>query len=318
MTTKKDVLLAVDGGGTKTQAIVSDLDGNVLGRGLGPSSNMHRVGFDVATKAVQTAIEGALQHLVPAQQRAAQPAWHSVNVPCACFGLAGIDSPADEAEFSQWITKERIATSFRVLNDSELILAAGTPEGWGVALISGTGSVCLGRTKEGKSVRVGGWGHLLGDEGSGYKIALHALQVATQTVDGRADARQLLNAVLRHWSLSDPTDLIRTVYAPTMTQSDIAALAASVSNLSQSGDKTARGILDAAAKDLAIHVDTVIRRLGLKSTPLAVAGGVLRAHFRGIVQEAIESEIASIQYVADPSMGAVTLARRMFQVARHP
>jgi len=158
----------------------------------------------------------------------------------------------------------------------------------------------------------------LGDEGSGYKIALEALQIATQTVDGRNDARPLLNAVLRHWSLSDPTDLIRTVYAPTMTQSDVAALAASVSNLSQSGDKTSRGILEAAAKDLALHVDTVIKRLGLKAPPLAVAGGVLRAHFRGIVQEAIQSEIGTIQYVADPSMGAVTLARRLFQVARHP
>jgi N-acetylglucosamine kinase-like BadF-type ATPase len=318
MTTKKDVLLAVDGGGTKTQAIVADPEGNVLGRGLGPSSNTHRVGFEASCKAVETAIEGALQHLVPAQQRVGQAGWHSVNVVCACFGLAGIDSPADEAEFSQWVTKQRIANSFRVLNDSELILAAGTPEGWGVALISGTGSVCLGRTKEGRSVRVGGWGHLLGDEGSGYKIALEALQIATQTVDGRNDARPLLNAVLRHWSLSDPTDLIRTVYAPTMTQSDVAALAASVSNLSQSGDKTSRGILEAAAKDLALHVDTVIKRLGLKAPPLAVAGGVLRAHFRGIVQEAIQSEIGTIQYVADPSMGAVTLARRLFQVARHP
>src|SRR6202007_525984 len=70
-----------------------------------------------------------------------------------------------------------------------LILAGGPPEGWGVALVGGTGSVCLGRTREGRTVRVGGWGPILGDEGSGYQIAVNALRRPTQTADGRASAK---------------------------------------------------------------------------------------------------------------------------------
>src|SRR4029453_12414402 len=78
-------------------------------------------------------------------------------------------------------------------------LAAGAPEGWGVALIAGTGSFCWGRDAAGRSARVGGWGFLLGDEGSGYDLAVQALRLATQTADGRAEAHAILRAILDHW-----------------------------------------------------------------------------------------------------------------------
>jgi N-acetylglucosamine kinase-like BadF-type ATPase len=313
-----ELVLAVDGGGTKTQAVLVDGEGNVVGRGLGPGCNLHKVGFEECCKAVTTAVEGALEHVVGGRARGAhEPVWRFVPIAAACFGLAGIDSPEDEAEVSAWVRQQEIATSFQVYNDSELILAAGTPEGWGVALISGTGSVCLGRSPEGRELRVGGWGSLLGDEGSGYGIAVRALHLVTQTADGRADATDLLKAVLHHWSLADAPALIRHVYAPTMTHSELAGLATTVLNLSSTGDPAAKIIVDEAARDLALHVDTVIRKLGLKRPPLAVAGGVLRAQLRKALQGAIQSELAVINHVADPCMGAVTIARRLLQGAGH-
>ncbi|MFI5184207.1 MAG: N-acetylglucosamine kinase, partial [Vicinamibacteria bacterium] len=157
---EQELLLAVDGGGTKTQAQVADLGGNVLARGLGPSSNHHRVGFEESARAMTTAIEGALQHVLGPRSMGHGPAWRSVRIVAACFGLAGVDVPEDEAQISSWVKAQAIAKDFVVVNDSELVLAAGTPDGWGVALISGTGSVCLGRTREGRSLRVGGWGPL--------------------------------------------------------------------------------------------------------------------------------------------------------------
>jgi N-acetylglucosamine kinase-like BadF-type ATPase len=307
-----DVLIAVDGGGTKTQALATDLEGKVLGRGLGPGCNMHRVGFKGCTDAVQTAVDGALQHLVGPRGRGDQPAWHAVPVAAACFGLSGIDSPADEQRFTEWLVKQRMTTRFRVFNDSELILAAGTPDGWGVALISGTGSVCLGRTRDGRSVRVGGWGHLLGDEGSGFRIAQDALRYATHTADGRANAKQILNAALRHFGVNEPHELIQAIYGGAIPHSEIAALAATVVNLSQAGDAPSRLILEGAAQDLALHVDTVVQKLGMKRPHLAFGGGVLRTHFRALVQSAIKSELAGVQYVSDPSSGAVTLARKLY------
>ena len=314
----KEFLLAVDGGGAKTQVLVTDLEGNVLARGLGPESNHHRVGFEAFAKALTIAIEGALQHIIGARPRSDQPGWHTARIAAACFGLAGVDGPEDEAQISRWIRQQGIAPTFRVLNDSELILAAGTPEGWGVALIAGTGSVCLGRSPDGRVLRIGGWGHLLGDEGSGYSIAVRALHVATQTADGRANATALLDAVLRHWALADAEALIRHVYTPAMTQSDVAGLAAAVLNLAGRGDAAALGVLNEAGTELALHVETVVRRLNLKHPPLALAGGALRASLRKALQSSITSEMGPIHFVADPSMGAVVLARRLLTTAPRP
>ncbi len=305
-------LLAVDGGGTKTQAIVADLEGKVLARGLGPSSNHHRVGFDAFGRALTTAIDGALQHVLGPRPKEG-PAWHAAPIAAACFGLAGVDCLEDETLVSSWVKAQRIAPSFVVVNDSELVLAAGTPEGWGVALISGTGSVCLGRSKDGRSRRAGGWGPLLGDEGSGYQIALRALRAATQTADGRAGAQALLQAVLRHWGLADASALIPHVYSSTMNQSELAGLAVVILELAGKGDPVAAGIVTDAAEQLAAHVDALVRQLGLTRPPLALAGGVLRATLRNSLQAAIRCEVGPVSYVADPSLGAVALARRLLE-----
>jgi N-acetylglucosamine kinase-like BadF-type ATPase len=308
-----EYLLVVDGGGTKTQAIVTDLAGKVLGRGLGPSSNLHNVGFAETCRALTTAIEGALLHVLGSSTRAPGPGWRSVTIAAACLGMAGVDAPADEAQMSQWVREQGIAPRFMVVNDAELVLAGGTPEGWGVALISGTGSVCLGRGPNGRTVRVGGWGPLLGDEGSGYDIAMRALRLATQSVDGRAEAPALLQAALQEWSLSEPSLLIRFVHDPARTPAELAGLASSVMALAGRGDPGARRVVDEAAQELARHVDTVVRRLGLKKPPLALAGGLLSGHLRATVLASIKSEIGATTYVSDPSQGAVLLARRLLK-----
>jgi N-acetylglucosamine kinase-like BadF-type ATPase len=305
------LLLAVDGGGTKTQALVTDLQGKVLARGLGPSSNVHNVGLEQSCRAVTTAIDGALLQVIGVRSTRGGQSWRGAPIAAACFGLAGVDAPEDEAEIARWVRQQTITDRFLVVNDAELVLAGGTPDGWGVALISGTGSVCLGRAAEGRTVRVGGWGPLLGDEGSGYEIASHALRAVTRSVDGREQAPGLVKAVLRHWSLGDPISLIRFVHAPTTTATEIAGLAPIVVEQAQHGDAVARDILERAARELAQQVQTVIERLKLTRPPLALAGGMLRGALREAVVRQIGAAIASITYVSDPPLGAVVLARRL-------
>jgi N-acetylglucosamine kinase-like BadF-type ATPase len=198
-----------------------------------------------------------------------------------------------------------------VVNDAELVMAGGTPDGWGVALISGTGSVCLGRTREGRTARVGGWGPLLGDEGSGYDIAMRALRVATQAADGRAQAPALLKAVLEHWSLKEPGALIHYVHAPERTAAELAGLATAVLSLAARNDAAARGVVEEGARELARHVDSVVRTLRLQKPPLAVGGGLLGGQLRAAVLAAVKSELGPVKYVLDPSQGAVVLARRL-------
>jgi len=306
-----ELLLVVDGGGTKTQAIVTDLAGTVLGRGLGPSSNLHNVGFDETCRAVTVAIEGALTHVLGPGLRAPGPGWRSARIAAACFGLSGVDAPEDEAQVSRWVREQEVAARFMVVNDAELVLAGGTPDGWGVALISGTGSVCLGRSPEGRTMRVGGWGPLMGDEGSGYDIAVRALRLATQAADGRAQAPTLLQAVLQHWSLPDPALLIRYVHDPARTPAEVAGLATVVLALAAKGDAAARGVVDDAARELARHVDTVVCTLRLQRAPLAIGGGLLGGHLRRALLAALRSELGPVKYVSDPSQGAVVLARQL-------
>lgn len=310
-TTSPRYLLAVEGGGSKTTALLTDLEGKAAGRGFGPGSNPNAVGAEAAHKAIAMAIDGAL---INATGRLPEgSAWQQTGIAAAALGLAGIDGPDDEAQLTAWVRRQQLAERFVVVNDSELVVAAGTPEGWGVALISGVGSVCLARSPQGRTVRVGGWGHLLGDEGSGYRLAIEALRLATQTVDGRASADVLLRAILRHWSLPDANALIRHVHAPGVGPADIAGLSPAVVTLAATGDAAARALVDESVKDLARQVDTAIRKLGLDKPPLAFAGSHLRGDVRRGVLTAIESPLGDVAFVDDPCRGAVTLAKRLLK-----
>ena len=306
----RTLLLAVDGGGTRTQALVADGEGTVLGRGLGPGSNLHNMEFERSCRALTIAIDSALADaLGPGSDGAGR--WREVPLAAACFGLSGVDAPSDAEQVAAWVRDQGIAPRFSVVNDGELVLAAGTPEGWGVAVVSGTGSVCLARSPAGESVRVGGWGPLLGDEGSGYDIGLRALRLATQAADGRSGAVLLLAAVLRHLGLGDPTALIREVHAPRITPADVASLATVVSELAGQGDADAAAVITAAGAELARHVETARRRLHLTRPPLALGGGALRGALRAALLSALDGTVGVVTPVADPPLGGVVLARRL-------
>jgi N-acetylglucosamine kinase-like BadF-type ATPase len=309
MSGEADLLLGVEGSGVKTQAVIADLRGNILGRGLGPSSNQHRVGIEKACAALGTAIEAAAIQAPSAS--GGEPAAWGARIAAACLGLSGVDQPSDQTLISEWLKTQGVTSAAKVLNGSELILVGGTPEGWGIALISGTGSVCLGRTQDGRTARVGGWGPLLGDEGSGYQIALQALQVATQAADGRGDATPLLEAVMRYWRIQRPHQLIDFVHRPEVATADLAELALAVLELAGRGDEDAAKIVNHAGHALSRHVDTVIAQLGLTGAPLALGGRNMLSGLRTAVTTHVKSTIGPVSVVSDPAQAAITIAKRM-------
>jgi N-acetylmuramic acid 6-phosphate etherase len=186
----------------------------------------------------------------------------------------------------------------------------GTPEGWGVGLFSGTGSVCLGRTRDGRTARVGGWGPLLGDEGSGYQMALQGLQVATQAADGRGTAHAVLQAILHHWHLERPQQLIDHVHRPETTTAEIADLAVPLLELAGRGDADARKVMHHAAQALARHVKTVIAQLELVTPPLALGGSTLRGELRHALMAHLDLPLGPVSTVPDPAQAALAIARR--------
>ena len=197
-----NLFLGIDGGGSKTLALIADEDGNVIGRGSAESSNYHSAGKEKAFESLNNAIRFAFDDAKLSRQ----------NFHAACIGLAGVDRPQDRAVIESWAKENLANTPVKIVNDAELVLAAGTADDWGVAMICGTGSIVYGRNKNGETTRAGGWGYLLGDEGSGYRIGLAALQAIVRSHDGRDENTILQSSILNHLSLSSPTDLIKYIY----------------------------------------------------------------------------------------------------------
>jgi len=305
------LLLGVDGGGQATQAAVATATGELLGRGLGPPSNYHRVGLDNARRAVKTAIEAAFAQAHAHGVLGTSHSWITANIGAAFLGLSGIDGADDSLQFTSWLKSLGCTFKITVGNNAELVLGGGTPEGWGVALISGTGSICIGRAPNGATARVGGWGHVLGDDGSGYQLAAEALKLATLAADDRGGSSTLLQAALHNWGLADPRGLVRVIRRPETTAEDIGGFASRVLDLAARNDASARELVDRAAAALASQVDAVIRRLKLKEPPVAVGGSLMRISVKKAVLEKITSPIGPVTVVSDPVQGAIATARRM-------
>ncbi len=294
--------LGIDGGGSKTRAVVVDTQGNECGRGLAGSANYNTVG-----------VERAVEHIRRAVEEAVAMAGCLLPLRAAWLGLAGVDRPADRDILLPHL--RFVAEFIRVTNDAELVLSA-LEERSGVALIAGTGSIALGQDGCGRIERIGGWGHILGDEGSGYDIGRRTLQAAVRAADGRGPETKLLELVLRHWELTSADEIIGKVYG----NSDNAAIA-EISSLTlraaREGDRTAHKIARKAARELAHAVVTMSIKLGLQEKELSLAlGGGLLLHepgFRSLVLRHIckHISIGQVMFVEQPALSAARAALSM-------
>lgn len=254
--------LGVDGGGSKTLAVIVNEQGVEVGRGLANGANYNAVGLDTAITNIYIAVEQAMH------TRGCHFPLHK-----AWLGLAGVDRPAD---YEVLLPRLRgLAESVQLSNDAELLFA-GLEKATGVVLISGTGSIALGRDAAGHRARSGGWGHILGDEGSGYAIAQQALRAVVRASDGRGPQTALRDRILQAWNLHDTDELIGEIYSE-QDKAKIASLSSWVMITARAGDPVAASILQQAAKELALAVHAVCQALDFPSQeiPLALGGGLL-------------------------------------------
>jgi N-acetylglucosamine kinase-like BadF-type ATPase len=302
-----DLILGVDGGGSKTVAWLAlrEQPGRAIGRGRAGPSNCRSVGISQATANLDRAIGSAFDD-------ANQP---TVSVGGACLSLAGADRPDEQQQIRTWAEQRNLASRLTITNDAISVLYAASSDGVGIALISGTGSLAIGRNAEGETTRCGGWGGLFGDEGSGYQISIAGLRAAARAADGRGPKTKLLPSLLDHFKISDPSELIPVIYSERTDRSTIARLATIVFQAGDSGDAVAAGIVDAAANDLSEMVVTLATRLGFASVPftLAVTGGVLLHQptlVDRICDQLSKSSLgrAELTPVQDPVTGALVIA----------
>ncbi|WP_417381774.1 N-acetylglucosamine kinase [Gimesia sp.] len=305
----KQLVLGIDGGGSTTRAalaVVSETyDFHVVGRGTAGASNFNSCGWESATRQVVLAIQSAFESAGTEPHR----------VLAICLGMSGAGRTAEQQAWIGWAAESGIAAQVSVVTDAETILAAGSPEGTGVALIAGTGSLAFGKNATGQIARAGGWGYLLGDEGSGYQIALAALKGIARAVDGRGPDTRLQPAFLETLGLNDPRALIGFLYQAERERSEIAGLSHLVFEVAGQGDAVARDILRRAILELTELVQSVVTQLHFNSGDyaLALTGGLLlhQREFRVSLLERLREqkwEPAVIECVDDASLGAVRLA----------
>jgi N-acetylglucosamine kinase-like BadF-type ATPase len=310
-------LLGVDGGGTSTVAWLAEPGRRILGRGTAGPSNAKAVGLDAARLALDAAIRAAFDdaRLAPAP------------VDVACFGLAGFDRRSDRQILADWAEEAGWARRLVTANDGDLVIAAGTPQGWGIGVIAGTGSIAVGRTADGRTARAGGWGHKIGDEGSAYAVVLDALRLVARRADGREpphpsgrdDLTERLCAAL---NVNDPSEIVTTIYAPEFDRSRMAALAPEVLAACQANSEATEFLLAPAGRALAEMVVAVARSLEFSSNvlPLGAAGSFLLS--ATAVRQAMIDGVTRLGYqpavtlVPHPVGGAVLLAEKALATDR--
>ncbi len=308
-----------DGGGTRTTCALCDTDGSVLGVGFGGRGNYHDIGVPSAIASLRSAFQGALQ------QSGAAKARTSIE---ACFGLAGLDSPKDVATMSSAVRAMRLPArkgdgrDDLVENDWRTAVAGAFIDKPGVTLIAGTGCVASAQRDSGRRVaRVGGWGHIVDDRGSGYDIGRDALYAAMRDYDGRGPETILLRLLMERLGVSEPQGIIAKVYAEEMRVSDIASLSALVGQAAEAGDEVATEILRKKGRVLGELVVSAASKLKMQDTHFGVSlnGGVFRAGEPLLrpIEETIR-EAAPLAKIVEaklpPACGAIILLLRKASV----
>lgn len=287
------VFAGVDGGGTKTAFVVVDRDGVEVGRHTSSTSNAAVIGHDAAGAILRTGLEQVLAET-------------GGELGGVWLGLSGGDRPEDHRRLRPHIA--HLTPNIRMSNDAELVMAI-LPDGVGLVVVAGTGSIAFGYDATGRRVRSGGWGQILGDEGSGYDLARQMMVAFTDQVDGRGPETSCYNLLMDHLHLEEPFQIIQWVYAQDRTKGDIAALSAIVLRAANDGDDVARAIVNGSAAALARTAKAAAHRLDLPSpVPLALTGGLLTGsdRFRESLLAAFREDfpMLDIRLANDPALAA--------------
>ena len=259
------VVMGIDGGGSTLRVVITDADLNIIGQSEGGTANPSVIGHEAAAQLIHKQIQVALES---AGLAAAQ-------IEAVAAGIAGA-SATHSADWLDKVLRPALPQALIVpSSDVEIALVGAHARREGILVLAGTGSVAYGINASGQAAQVGGWGYLIGDEGSGYWLGLQAIQAVTQAVDGRASETTLTEVILKTLALDMPRQLIAWLYrSETPRTPDIARLAPLVI-AAAAVDPTARYILVHGAQALSDHVTALQQQLEMPNTAIALAGGLL-------------------------------------------
>jgi N-acetylglucosamine kinase-like BadF-type ATPase len=266
-----EIVLAVDGGNSKTDLALVRRDGDVLALVRGPQSSPQHLGVEGCLRVLEDLLEQALREARLPNGRK----------PVAAVGqllLAGVDFPAEEADLYAAAVPRGLAERISVANDTFAVLRAGTEKGWGVAVVCGAGINCVGVGPDGRHARFPALGAITGDWGGGYDVGLAGLSAAARSEDGRGPKTSLERAVPAHFGLDTPAAVGEAIHRGDVATMRIVELAPVV--LAEAGeDAVAGSILDRLADEVVALVRVALERLELTAAPVEVllGGGLTRS-----------------------------------------
>jgi len=306
MNAAQDYFLGIDGGGTKTVCLVAQGTGQVLGAGLGGPINLNFVSEEMARESIALAVGNA---------------WRAAGPPISPPAVVATSGPMPAAIPQEVIRRETGGERIIGVGEGEAAWEAMRP--WlgdldcGAMVDAGTGSLAEGFNRQGARAGAGGWGTILGDEGSGYWIGLEALRAVARAEDGREPPTRLQEAICQALQIKNPRELIPLVYQRGMGRREVAALCPVVAEVARQGDTRAQAILTEAAQELALVATAVMRKLGMEEEECAVipfgsvfkAGDLILVPFREAVQNvAPRAKIILPRYA--PVVGTLLVAMR--------
>lgn len=263
--------LGIDGGGTKTQAVILDDQGLLVGMGTAGASNIGNVGVTQATRNIQEAVELA----------SAEAGITSTSFETAFLGIAGVVSAQDRDTVLKIAHQLRLASEgqIEVDHDCRVALAGGLGGAPGIVQIIGTGTSCFGRTATGDSWMAGGWGYLIADEGGGYWLGVQALKAATEAYDTRGGSTLLQAMVLDALEIQETKQIMQRVYQDQLSVTDIAKLSRLVIDAAQQNDAVAQDIIALGMNEVGRCIESVANHLNYSEDELRLVciGGILKA-----------------------------------------
>ena len=300
-------VIGIDTGGTKTVCLLADEHGAIVSEGRGPGANLHAAGELAVEKVLHEVMEEAIGDRMIGDRPI---------VPAAvCLGIAGVDREDEERTVRAIMRRIGYKSRVLVVNDALIALVAGASDNPGIVIIAGTGAIVYGRNAGGEAARAGGWGHMIGDEGSGYWIGREALAAVMRGADGRGPETRLTADILAHFNVDDVSRLPRIVYDRDVPRMSVAALGPIVQRVAGNGDAVAMRILERAADELVLAARSVTSQLEMRGDAFTfyLAGGVFRVVpwlgeelARRLAEVAPRCQVQVLQQ--EPAVGAVWLA----------
>ncbi|MXX63723.1 MAG: ATPase [Acidimicrobiia bacterium] len=299
------VIVAVDGGNSKTDVALIAADGAVLGTARAASGSYHQVGMKTMLETITAAVRSA----------ACDTEADGITPKLGVYCLAGADLPVDDRRLQRELDAAGLAEGTIILNDAFAGLRAGSQSGWGISLVCGAGMNCAGVGPTGRTVRFPALGALSGDEGGGGDLAVRALAAAIRARDGRGQSTSLERLVPDYFGLRHPIDVVTALHTDDLPMSALPGLAPVVFAAASNGDSVARGLADWLADELVLMGVSAIHRLQLARSDFEVVfvGSIWKTEDSGFHDRVREGLLAAApgailrRLEAPPVLGAALL-----------